>query len=523
MPQDHLGLFDTPPSPRQVRAGLTILGLLLVAALVIMPVRNLRWGEVDGIIPMVDAFMFLVDLVTATLLYAQAAVFRSRALTGLASGFVFSALIVVPHALTFPGAFAPNGLLGAGVNTTAWLANFRRMAIPIAIVFYVLLRRGDAAAISEAERPPARIVEGVSAAIVLTVLATLLATIGQGLLPNFFQDRTELSASYAMGVETGVFALFAVSGVFLWRSRNSVLDMWLLVALAAMVIQSLMVLTLHARFTVGWYGLYLQTLASRLVVMLALLAESNRLYARLALASSARNRERDVRLMSMDAVASAISQEVGQTVAAVMLNLRSSRAWLSGATPQVDEAIASLDAAIDAGNATFGAIKGAQALFATGRGLTTDCSVNDLVRASASSLSRELAGRKISLHLDLDKRVSTIVANPVQLQRVFVNLLTNAMEALDTVRGRSRRIGVRTALFEGNQVLIEISDNGGGIEQDEVARIFDDFFTTKASGTGLGLSLSRTIVEEHGGRLWASAGEEHGAVFHVQLPLSALP
>jgi signal transduction histidine kinase len=326
-----------------------------------------------------------------------------------------------------------------------------------------------------------------------------------------------------MGVETGVFALFAVSGVFLWRSRNSVLDMWLLVALAAMVIQSLMVLTLHARFTVGWYGLYLQTLASRLVVMLALLAESNRLYARLALASSARNRERDVRLMSMDAVASAIAQEVGQTVAAVMLNLRSSRAWLSGATPQVDEAIASLDAAIDAGNATFGAIKGAQALFATGRGLTTDCSVNDLVRASASSLSRELAGRKISLHLDLDKRVSTIVANPVQLQRVFVNLLTNAMEALDTVRGRSRRIGVRTALFEGNQVLIEISDNGGGIEQDEVARIFDDFFTTKASGTGLGLSLSRTIVEEHGGRLWASAGEEHGAVFHVQLPLSALP
>jgi signal transduction histidine kinase len=189
----------------------------------------------------------------------------------------------------------------------------------------------------------------------------------------------------------------------------------------------------------------------------------------------------------------------------------------------VDEAIASLDAAIDAGNATFGAIKGAQALFATGRGLTTDCNVNDLVRASASSLSRELAGKKISLHLDLDKRVSTIVANPVQLRRVLVNLLTNAMEALDATRGRSRRIGVRTALFEGSQVLIEISDNGGGIEQGLMARLFDDFFTTKPAGTGLGLSLSRTIVEEHGGRLWASAGEEHGAVFHVQLPLSALP
>jgi len=157
VPQDHLGLFDTPPTRRQVRAGLTILGLLVVAVLIVMPLRNLRWGEVDGIIPMVDAFMFLVDLVTATLLYAQAAVFRSRALTGLASGFVFSALIVVPHALTFPGAFTPDGLLGAGVNTTAWLAHFRRMSIPLAVVFYVLHRRGDAAAISEAERPPARI------------------------------------------------------------------------------------------------------------------------------------------------------------------------------------------------------------------------------------------------------------------------------------------------------------------------------------------------------------------------------
>ena len=106
--------------------------------------RDVRLGQIDAFIPMIDAIMFLVDLIIATLLYVQAAVFRSRALTVLASGYVFTALLLVPHALTFPGAFAPDGLLGAGINTTAWIDIFWRAAFPIAIILYVLLKRADA-------------------------------------------------------------------------------------------------------------------------------------------------------------------------------------------------------------------------------------------------------------------------------------------------------------------------------------------------------------------------------------------
>ena len=153
MSQDHLGLFDTPPDRQQIRFSLVIVGLLFAALLLILPVRDIRLRQIDAFIPMIDAIMFLGDLIIATLLYVQATVFRSRALTVLASGYVFTALMLIPHALTFPGAFAPDGLLGAGVSTTAWIYIFWRAALPIAVILYVLFKRADPSAQPGAERP----------------------------------------------------------------------------------------------------------------------------------------------------------------------------------------------------------------------------------------------------------------------------------------------------------------------------------------------------------------------------------
>jgi len=145
-------------------------------------------------------------------------------------------------------------------------------------------------------------------------------------------------------------------------------------------------------------------------------------------------------------------------------------------------------------------------------------------------LDRELAGHKVSLELELDEDLPPTSGSRVQIQRVLINLLTNAIESLGPTRGRSelmtrdrpRRIAIRSMPLDGKNVLVEISDTGVGIPPEKMPRIFDAFFTTKSTGTGLGLSLCRTIVEEHGGRLWASSGEEHGATFHLQLPRSNL-
>ena len=296
--------------------------------------------------------------------------------------------------------------------------------------------------------------------------------------------------------------------------------MWLLVALAGWLTETLLVLTLESRFTAGWYGLFILTLFSHLVVMLALIIESNRLYARLALSTAARKRERDARLMSMDAVTAAIAHEVGQPLTAVGLSTSAAVNWLTGAKPDIKKALAALQTVSEGSQRTFAIMRSIRATFAKEPGRMSEFSLNDLVLDTASLLDRELAAINVSADLSLDKALPPIRADRVQMQRVLVNLFTNAIESLRAISDRPHRIAIRSMLVAGQDVLLQVSDTGAGIASEDMEHIFDVFFTTKPTGTGLGLPLCRTIVEEHGGRLWASQGEPHGATFNLQLPRS---
>lgn len=518
--QERLGLFDTPPDRSEVRIGLAIVALTYIALLAAVPTYDFHVGQIPGFIPTTSAILLMCDTITAAILYAQAGVFRSRALTVLASGYLFSGLLFIPYALTYPGAFSPNGLLGAKLNTTGWIAVCWRVATPSAILLYALLKRADAAAGPVAERTPTRIPPGVLAAVALAGLVTLLTTVGHDLLPPFFVNHSEVIRSALVAVNIVVFSITIAALVALFRQEKSVLDLWLLVAMSAWLGQSLLNAFLHSRFSLGAYIFFALSFLSNLIVMLALITESNRLYGRLALSTAARRRERESRLMSMDAVTAAISHEVGQPLAAVGLNTSAAVAWLTGVKPDVKKALTALQAVSDARQRTSDIIKSVRATFAKEPGRASEFNLNDLVLETMSLLDRELAASKVSLQLSLDQALPPILADRVQMQRVLVNLFINAIESLRAISDRHRQIAIRTGLTDSKDVLLQVSDSGAGIASEDMEHVFDAFFTTKETGTGLGLPLCRSIVEDHGGRLWASQGEPYGANFHLRLPRS---
>ena len=515
--RERLGLFDTPPGSREIRLSLATVGLLVAALVLIIPFSEIRAREINAFVPTSDTIMFLSDLIIATLLYAQATVFRSSALNVLASVHVFNALLIVAHALSFPGAFTPGGLLG-GVNTTAWLFVIRRAAFPIAIILYVVLKSRHSKTSPAAEQPTAPTNLWILAAVVLAAAATMLVTVGHDLLPPLFVNRRDAIAANVDIVGLASLALYVVAMAVLFRRRQSVLDVWLLVALSGFLAQMVLNLASHNRFTVGFYFEYVLLVFATLVVMLALIGESNRLYVRLAVATAARNRERETRLMSVNALATSLFREIGQPLAALKLNTSAGLGWLNGKKADPGKAAQSFRAAVEASELTLDLINNVRAKIPDVSGIMADVSLNDLVRETVPLLREDLAAHDITLKLDLSNELPAVRGRRKHLQEVLLNLLTNAMEAVVLEGRKLRTIIVRSGVQGDDQVSLEVTDTGPGIAPDRMGQIFDPFVTTKPTGLGLGLTVSRTIIEDHGGRLWATRNKGNGATFQLTLP-----
>lgn len=518
MSHDDLGLFDTPPTRRQVRFSSALAILLVVTMLAAFAIPNVRLREITPIVPTIDSIMFLSDLIVATLLYIQATVFRSRALTVLASTFVFIALLLVTHMLTFPGVFGPDGVLGGGLSTTAWTYILRRAALPLGILLYVVLRQVELSTPRRTRKTDVHIWLGVLSAVALAAAATALVTLGNDLFPPLFVDRYHPVRGNLAAANLLLIAIVLAAMVALFVHRRSVLDMWLLVALVAWLIMLPLNMRDWGRFTVGFYTQWSLMPLSNLILMLALLAESGRLYTKLALSTAARHRERDARLTSVEAVAATFSHEIGQPLSAVSTNTMAGLSWLDRPQPNLDKAIEALRGALDATGRVAGVVKSLRAMIVRETGTVASFGINELAWQTTELLQRELTAARVALRLEFADGLPPVEADRVQVQQVLVNLLMNAIESLGDTRKRQRRITIRSSLVDDRAVLLEISDTGLGLFEGDVERIFEPFVTTKATGTGLGLAICRSIAEQHGGRLWASLGKEHGATFHLELP-----
>jgi C4-dicarboxylate-specific signal transduction histidine kinase len=145
--------------------------------------------------------------------------------------------------------------------------------------------------------------------------------------------------------------------------------------------------------------------------------------------------------------------------------------------------------------------------------------VNDVIRDVLPLVRSEVRSHDVSFRLDLAPALQPVLSDRVQLQQVLINLVMNGIEAMASVDDRPRTLVIRSQPHEGDQVLVAVEDAGVGIDPEKVDQLFSAFFTSKPGGMGMGLSISRSIIEGHGGRLWATRNATHGATFHFVLPV----
>jgi signal transduction histidine kinase len=507
-------LATLTPTARQRRLTLVVVAVVLVATACIAPFGAIQLRPMDGFIPASEAVIVICDLVIAALLASQAATIGSRGLLLLAGGFLFDALIIVPHALTFPGAFEPAGLLGAGLQTTAWLFIFWHFGLPAAVIGYVCLPR--------APRPltAATVYRDTTLVVGLVVLLTLIATAYGDALPALFADKRSFAplATYAtqFDLAVSVVALLAL----LARRQKSVFDLWLTVAVVALVAElAVTAFVMTGRFSLGFYASRSLSVAASTTILIALLAETIGQGMRLARANLALQIERSRKLTTLDAALGAITHEVKQPISSIANNAEAAKMMLDGPAPDLKELRAIAGDILDSSLRTNEIFKDIRALFTNSREDLQQVDMNGVVSGVLQGLRADLNEHGVVPRIELDTELPAIFGHKGQLQEVVFNLIHNALDAMKVNSRSGRTLHVRTEKRGRKAIGISVQDSGPGIEPGQMERIFDPFVTTKKDGMGLGLSICRMIVELHGGRLSASSDIGTGARFELMLPI----
>jgi len=221
------------------------------------------------------------------------------------------------------------------------------------------------------------------------------------------------------------------------------------------------------------------------------------------------------RVSMMGELAASLAHEIKQPITAAVMNADACRRWLGHNAPDVTEACRAAAAMFENATRAADIIDRVRSLYKRDRPKQELVDLNEIIREMTVLLGEMANRNSISVRTELDPRLPTTTADRVQLQQVLMNLLVNGIEAMQETGGE---LTVTSKTIENGQLLISVHDSGIGLSIDEAERIFEAFFTRKPQGTGMGLSISRRIIESHGGRLWASLNTVRGATFQFTLP-----
>lgn len=223
------------------------------------------------------------------------------------------------------------------------------------------------------------------------------------------------------------------------------------------------------------------------------------------------------RVTTLGELTASIAHEVNQPIAGIVTNANACTRWLAAEPPNLDMARASVERIVRDGTRAADIIARIRAVFAKGGTQRQGVDLNRLVSETAELLASEAARNAIGIQTDLDAGLLHVTGDRVQLQQVLVNLMLNGLDAMRNAES-PRALILRTRQSAPGRMTVSVIDCGVGLPSAEQGRLFDAFFTTKPHGTGMGLSISRSIIEAHEGRLWAEANPPGGAVFSFELP-----
>ena len=520
-----LSLLPAERGERRLAIAVILVSLAVFVAAV--PFARVPGPTLAAFIPGYQSALVINDLITAALLFGQFSIGRTRALLVLASGYLFTALIAVSHALTFPGLFAESGLLGGGSQSTAWLFMFWHGGFPLAVIAYALLGNGEAGATRHGTW--ASVVCAVAAVVAVVAALTILATAGEALLPAIMRGSHYTPAMIFVVATVWTLSLLALVVLFL-RRPHGVLDLWLMAVLCAWLCDIALSAVLNAgRFDLGFYAGRVYGLAAASFVLIVLLLQTIAVYARLARAMQAERQEREQRLVELRSelihvsrvselgqMVSALAHEVNQPLTAIGNYLRASQRLVrAGNVANVELALGK--AADEAARAS-----------AIVRRLRDLIKKNDSVRSAEElapmleeTVALALVGadrRAVGVDLRVDSLAGAALVDKIQIQQVLLNLIRNAMEAM--VGAKRPALVVATAPAGDDMIEVSVADSGPGLRAQVRERLFQPFVTTKSDGMGVGLSICRAIIEAHGGRIWAEDNPEGGTVFRFTVPLA---
>ena len=553
--EDGAFLSRATVGSRELRLCLTLIGISAVVFVICVPYVREPLQPSPVFVATYNAVSTLNDFTTAIILFGQFSILRSRALLLLASGYLFASLICFVQLLTFPGMFSDAGLLGAGSQTALWLCIFWHGGFPLVVIFYALLHNSG----REIVAPPRIAIASATAVVIGTVVVCWFAatwgTENARLLPPLL-DETGFTPWQRVVNLADVILVLGAFILLARHTRYSLLNLWLMVVMGYWFCDITLSSYLNGtRYDLGFYAGRIYGALAASFVLAVLVLENSRLYRRLAVAAS-RLRERATELLranetlqgeiahrkraeeglreaqaelarvsrmtAMGELTSSLADEVNHPLGAMMINAETCLRWLSHEVPNVERARTIASMIVKDGTRAAETIARVQHLFDKGTPLREPVDVNDVIREMVVLLRGEAARCAVSIRTELMENLSQVAGDRAQLQQVLMNLMINGIEAMDDGEG-IRELTIKSERAEDGQITVSVSDTGVGLPPLAVNQIFNAFFTTKPQGIGMGLSISRSIIEEHGGHLWATNNLSRGANFHLSLPIEGQP